>query len=255
MPGEEMIRVEGLYKSFGENHVLRGVDLVVPTGTTTVILGGSGTGKSVLMKHLIGLSEPDAGRVLIDGQDLSELSGEALTKIRGMFGMVFQGGALFDSMTVFDNVAFPLKEHRRELSEAEVKALVHDKLALFGLEGSEQKYPADISGGMRKRVGLARATILDPKIVLYDEPTTGLDPLTTDDVDSSILKAKAELGVTSVVISHDIDSAFRVADQIAFLYEGRVVVHGGKEALLASEHPFVRRFLSRWSGVEASQPA
>lgn len=242
----ETIRVEGLHKSFGDNYVLRGIDLLFPQGTTTVILGGSGSGKSVLMKHLIGLLYPDQGRVLVDGEDITQLDGQKLTALRAKFGMVFQWAALFDSMTVLDNVAFPLREHRKDLSEEEIKTRVAEKLALFDLKGVEQKFPSDLSGGMRKRVGLARAIIMDPTIVLYDEPTTGLDPITTDYVDEMIKKAKQSLGVTSVVISHDIASAFNVADYIAFLYEGNIVAYGPPSEVKNSDHPFVHRFLNTW---------
>ncbi len=238
--------MEELYKSFGDNHVLKGVDLAFPKGTTTVILGGSGSGKSVLMKHLIGLLQPDQGRVLVDGDDIAQLDGIELTSLRAKFGMVFQWAALFDSMNVLENVAFPLREHRKDLSEDEIRSRVADKLALFDLRGVEQKYPADLSGGMRKRVGLARAIIMDPTIVLYDEPTTGLDPITTDYVDEMIKQAKSSLGVTSVVISHDIASAFNVADYIAFLYGGHIVAYGSPSAVKESSHPFVHQFLSTW---------
>ncbi len=241
-----IIRAERVSKSFGDNRVLRDISLDFPTGTTTVILGGSGSGKSVLMKHLIGLLSPDEGRIVVEGDDIANLSGKALTQLRAKFGMVFQWAALFDSMTVLENVAFPLREHRKDLSEDEVRAKVAEKLALFDLRGVESKFPADLSGGMRKRVGLARAIIMDPKIVLYDEPTTGLDPITTDYVDEMIKQAKTSLGVTSVVISHDIASAFNVADRIAFLYEGEIVAYGPPEEVKASPHPFVSRFLGTW---------
>jgi phospholipid/cholesterol/gamma-HCH transport system ATP-binding protein len=243
---EVVMRTEGLHKHFGDNHVLRGVSLDFPAGTTTVILGGSGSGKTVLMKHLIGLLQPDEGRVLVDGDDIAHLEGEALNELRKKFGMVFQWAALFDSMNVGDNVAFPLREHRPDLSDAEVARIVAEKLALFGLEGIEHKFPSDLSGGMRKRVGLARAIVLDPRIVLYDEPTTGLDPITTEYVDDMILRAKDKLGVTSVVISHDIASAFNVADYIAFLYHGEIVAYGPPEEVRASDHDFVSKFLSTW---------
>lgn len=243
---EPAIRVENLSKSFGDNNVLRGITLDFPVGTTTVILGGSGSGKSVLMKHLIGLLRPDTGRVLVEGQDIGELSGEALTKFRMKFGMVFQWAALFDSMSVADNVAFPLREHRHDLSEEEIQKKVAEKLALFGLDGTQEKFPADLSGGMRKRVGLARAIVMEPRIVLYDEPTTGLDPITTSDVDDMILRAKEKLGVTSVVISHDVASAFHIADFIAFLYDGQIVAYGPPREVRASQHEFVANFLGTW---------
>ncbi|MEM7675006.1 MAG: ABC transporter ATP-binding protein [Myxococcota bacterium] len=241
-----MIKAENLHKRFGPNHVLKGIDLEFPEGTTTVILGGSGTGKSVFMKHLIGLLRPDEGRVLVENEDIAQVSGTALSRLRAKFGMVFQAAALFDSMNVLDNVAFPVREHRKDLSPSQVEDLVQEKLALFGLAGIEDKYPSDLSGGMRKRVGLARAIILDPKIVLYDEPTTGLDPITTDYVDESIIQAKEHLGVTSVVISHDISSAFNVADYVAFLHEGAIAAYGPPEAIKQSDHEAVRQFLGTW---------
>lgn len=241
-----IMRTENVHKYFGDHHVLKGISLDFPVGTTTVILGGSGSGKSVLMKHLIGLMQPDEGRVMVDGEDISTLKGRALTHLRSKFGMVFQWAALFDSMNVLDNVAFPLREHRKDLSSEEIEGMVADRLAMFGLEGVEYQFPADLSGGMRKRVGLARAIITDPKIVLYDEPTTGLDPITTDYVDESIKRAKAELKVTSVVISHDIASSFNVADYIAFLYEGNIVAYGPPDVVKSSDHKFVKQFLGTW---------
>lgn len=243
---ELIIRVVKLSKSFGDNQVLRGIDLDFPAGTTTVILGGSGSGKSVLMKHIIGLLQPDEGQVLVEGKDIATLEGEDLNVLRSKFGMVFQQAALFDSMSVGDNVAFPLREHKRELGEAAIMKSVAEKLALFGLEGIEEKYPADLSGGMRKRVGLARAIIMEPRIVLYDEPTTGLDPITTDYVDEMIKRAKEKLGVTSIVISHDIASAFNVADFIAFLYNGEIVAYGPPDTVKNSPHEFVKQFLDTW---------
>ncbi|OJH41730.1 ABC transporter ATP-binding protein [Cystobacter ferrugineus] len=243
-----MIDIRGLHKSFGPNKVLTGIDLAVPAGSTCVILGGSGSGKTVLMKHMIGLLKPDAGEVLIDGEDIVPLGAEGLERVRHKFGMVFQAAALFDSMTVYENVAFPLREHRR-LSADEESTLVRSKLELMGLPRSvEPKYPADLSGGMRKRVGLARAIVMNPKIVLYDEPTTGLDPITTDYVDEMILAAQRELGITSVVISHDVASAFNIANQIAFLSKGVILEQGTPEELLASEQPAVKIFLQTWFG-------
>ena len=241
-----MIEVIDLKKRFGEQEVLRGVDIAVAAGTTTVILGGSGQGKSVLMKHMIGLETPDSGEVRINGRNIAGLGGRALNDVRADFGMVFQNAALFDSMSVFDNVAFPLRERTR-LNKDEIASKVRDKLQLFSLDATaEKKFPAELSGGMRKRVGLARATILDPKIILYDEPTTGLDPITTDQVDEMIMHAKRMLGITSVVISHDISSAFRIADQICFLYSGRIVEAGPPELFKRSQHPEVKRFLASW---------
>lgn len=242
-----MISVQGLYKRFGNHEVLRGIDLDIPEGSTCVILGGSGSGKTVLMKHMIGLLKPERGRVIVDGEDLVPMDADELERVRRKFGMVFQAAALFDSMTVFENVAFPLREHHKTRDE-EAREIVRQKLALVGLEGVEDKYPADLSGGMRKRVGLARAIVMDPKIVLYDEPTTGLDPITTDSVDEMILDAKRELGVTSVVISHDIASAFKVADSLAFLYEGQIIANGPPQSLRDHPHPALKKFLGTWFG-------
>jgi phospholipid/cholesterol/gamma-HCH transport system ATP-binding protein len=243
-----MIEIVGLHKSFGEHQVLTGIHLSVPAGSTCVILGGSGSGKTVLMKHMIGLLKPDSGQVIIDGEDIVPMGPHELERVRHKFGMVFQAAALFDSMNVYDNVAFPLREHR-DMSEEEICKLVRAKLDLMGLpRTAEQKFPADLSGGMRKRVGLARAIVMNPKIVLYDEPTTGLDPITTDYVDEMILAAQRELGITSVVISHDIASAFNIADQIAFLSKGVILEQGPPEQLRASQHPAVKVFLQTWFG-------
>jgi phospholipid/cholesterol/gamma-HCH transport system ATP-binding protein len=243
-----MIEIVELQKSFGDVKVLTGINLTVPAGSTCVILGGSGSGKTVLMKHMIGLLTPDAGKVVIDGEDIVPMGAEAMEKVRRKFGMVFQAAALFDSMTVFENVAFPLREHTK-LSEEEIRAKVRSRLELMGLKRNvEERFPADLSGGMRKRVGLARAVVLEPKIVLYDEPTTGLDPITTDYVDEMILTAARELGVTSVVISHDISSAFNVADQIAFLSKGVILENGPPEQLRESQNPTVKNFLQTWFG-------
>jgi phospholipid/cholesterol/gamma-HCH transport system ATP-binding protein len=239
------IEIVDLHKSFAGRPVLTGINLKVPHGTTTVILGGSGSGKTVLMKHMIGLFKPDKGEVLIDGENIVPFTGQALDRVRRKFGMVFQGAALFDSMTVGENVAFPLREHTK-LSPKERAEKVHEKLSLVGLAGNENRMPAELSGGMRKRVGLARAVVLEPEIVLYDEPTTGLDPITTDNVDQMILDAKAALGVTSVVISHDIGSSFKVADQVAFLYQGQIVAVGTPSEIRKASHPQLQAFLRTW---------
>ncbi|HET9595263.1 MAG TPA: ABC transporter ATP-binding protein [Anaeromyxobacteraceae bacterium] len=243
-----MIEVRDLHKRFGDHVVLDGINLTVERGTTFVVLGGSGSGKTVLMKHVIGLLKPDSGTVFVDGIEIPKLAGRELTDARRMFGMVFQGAALFDSMTVYDNVAFPLRERRRgSISAAEVRERVVAKLKVVDLdEDVLGKYPAELSGGMRKRVALARAVVHDPKVVLYDEPTTGLDPITTAYVDDMILAAKRRLGVTSMVISHDIASAFKVADNLAVLYDGRIAAQGTPEEVRKSQHPFVQRYLSLW---------
>ncbi len=240
-----IIEVRDLHKSFAGNPVLKGIELSLTEGETTVVLGGSGSGKTVLMKHVIGLLRPDRGQILVEGEDIARLPERELSRVRRKFGMVFQAAALFDSMTVFENVAFPLREHTKA-SEKEIADTVHQKLEVVGLRNIDHKYPAELSGGMRKRVGLARAIALEPKIVLYDEPTTGLDPITTDYVDEMIIGAKAKLRVTSLVISHDIGSAFNIADQIAFLHQGRIRLHGPPDEVRRSDDPELKKFLSTW---------
>jgi phospholipid/cholesterol/gamma-HCH transport system ATP-binding protein len=244
-----MIDVQDLWKSFAGFGVLKGINLKIMEGTTTVVLGGSGSGKTVLMKHIMGLFKPDRGRVIVDGQDVSTMGRAELSVFRERMGMVFQSSALFDSMTVGDNVAFPLREHNSAgLSEAQIMEKVKEKLAVVDLHDVEQKFPAQLSGGMRKRVGLARAIIREPKIVLYDEPTTGLDPLTTESVDEMIINARQRLSVTSVVISHDIGSAFHIADRIAVINEGRIVEEGTPAEVRRTKEPFTRQFLATWFG-------
>jgi phospholipid/cholesterol/gamma-HCH transport system ATP-binding protein len=242
-----VIRVVDLWKAFGDHEVLRGISLEVPKGTTFVILGSSGSGKTVLMKHVIGLLKPDRGTVFVNDIEIGSLAGKELTEARRMFGMVFQAGALFDSMTVEENVAFPLRERQRGIKASELRARVVEKLRVVDLaESVLPLYPAELSGGMRKRVALARALIHDPPVVLYDEPTTGLDPITTEYVDDMIVQAKQRLGVTSMVISHDIASSFKVADRLAVLYDGRIAAQGTPEEVRRSEHPHVKKFLSLW---------
>ncbi|MBS2022242.1 MAG: ABC transporter ATP-binding protein [Deltaproteobacteria bacterium] len=242
-----MIDVRNLYRSFNGFQVLKGINLKMAPGTTTVVLGGSGSGKTVLMKHIMGLFKPDKGEVIVDGENVSTMSRQDLAVFRQRMGMVFQNAALFDSMTVGENVAFPLVEHS-DFTEAEIKEKVKEKLAVVDLYNVEHKFPAELSGGMRKRVGLARAIIRDPKIVLYDEPTTGLDPLTTESVDQMIIGAREKLGVTSVVISHDIGSAFHIADHIAMLHHGVIVDQGTAKDLRNSKDPHTREFLATWFG-------
>ncbi len=242
-----MIQVVDLWKSFGDHQVLKGISLEIPTGTTCVILGGSGSGKTVLMKHVIGLLKPDRGTVFVDEVEIPKLEGKELTEARRMFGMVFQQAALFDSMTVFENVAFPLRERQRHIKAADLRARVVEKLRVVDLaESVLPLYPSELSGGMKKRVALARALIHDPRVVLYDEPTTGLDPITTDYVDDMIVSTKDRLGVTSMVISHDIASSFKVADQLAVLYDGQIAAHGTPDEVRRSEHPHVKKFLALW---------
>ena len=238
-----MIRLINLNKSFRGAPVLRDLNLTLPTGQTTVIIGRSGGGKSVLLKHIIGLIQPDSGEVWIDDDELTRLREKDLYRVRKRFGMLFQEGALFDSMNVGQNVAFPILEHRR-LPWAAVEKLVAEKLELVGLPGIEEKMPSELSGGMRKRVALARAMALDPDIMLFDEPTTGLDPIMTAAIDELIINTQKRFNMTCVVISHDIQSVFRIAHRVAMLYEGRIVEEGIPEAFRNSSNEIVQEFLS-----------
>lgn len=243
MSEDVVIRIRNLCRSFDGQQVLKGVDLDIPRGKATVIIGRSGIGKSVLLKHIIGLLRPDQGEIWIDGQEITRLSGDEMDRVRRKFGMLFQNAALFDSMSVADNVAFPLRERTR-LGRAEIVEKVREKLRLVGLEGAEHKMPSELSGGMRKRVGLARAIALDPPIILYDEPTTGLDPILCDTIDRLIVRMQKELDVTSVVISHDIAGAFKIGDCIAMLHEGRIQGCRTAEEMRESEDPVVRQFIT-----------
>ncbi len=246
------IQVRGLQKSFGPHVVLRGLDLDIERGKTNIIIGGSGQGKSVFMKHMMGLLQPDQGTILVDGENIVGLNDVELGRIRRKFGMVFQYAALFDSMNVVENIAFPLVE-RYSLPKAEIMARVRDllqRLDLTQMTGIEAKFPAELSCGMRKRVGLARALIDRPQILLYDEPTTGLDPIATKNVDEMIRRTADDFGVTSVVISHDMASTFRIADRVAMLYEGRIVQSGTREELLANPHAALREFVEPSGAVQ-----
>jgi phospholipid/cholesterol/gamma-HCH transport system ATP-binding protein len=237
-----MIKVEGLTKSFGRQAVLRELSLEVATGTITIVIGRSGGGKSVFLKHLIGLIRPDAGRILVDGVDISRLRGRALDEIRRTYGVVFQGGALFDSMSCFDNVAFPLREKLRT-PPAERTKRVEAALAQVGLEGVGPKYPAEISGGMRKRVAIARALVTEPEIVFFDEPTTGLDPVLVNTIHHLILDLHRRFRFTAVVVSHEIPEIFEIADSVAMLHEGRIVEVGSPSVVQSSTNPIVQRFI------------
>ncbi len=248
-----ILEVVNLHKAFGPKAVLRGIDLTIETGLTTVIIGGSGSGKSVLLKHLIGLLEPDEGDVLFYGQAVRTMEAQELIKMRAKFGMLFQQGALFDSMSVLDNVAFPLREHRRGMAADEVRRLVTESLNTLDLYDVEHLFPAELSGGMKKRVGLARATILLPEIILYDEPTTGLDPIMITQVDDMIAATQRRLKVTSVVISHDMSSTFRIGQRIAMLHEGKIICYGTPDEVRRSEDPVVQRFITV-SGTGPLQP-
>ena len=237
-----MIKVEGLRKSFGGNAVLRGLDLEVPTGAITVIIGRSGGGKSVFLRHLIGLIRPDAGRILVDGVDVAQLGGRPLDDVRRRYGVVFQGGALFDSMSVYDNVAFPLRE-KTGLRTAEINQKVDEKLAQVGLEGMGAKNPAEISGGMRKRVAIARALVTEPEIVFFDEPTTGLDPILVNTIHHLIVELHRKFRFTAIVVSHEIPEIFQIADRVAMLHDGVIVDSGTPGAIQASPNPIVQHFI------------
>ncbi len=237
-----IVSIRGLRKSFDDNAVLKGVDLEVEEGGITVVIGPSGCGKSVLVKHVIGLLKPDSGTIEIDGQEITQLPERQMTAVRRKFGMLFQQSALFDSMSVLDNVTFPLVEHTH-LNQREMRDLAIQRLQQLGLTDVEEKFPSELSGGMRKRVGLARATILDPRIVIYDEPMTGLDPIMCENVEEMILTARQELKITSLVVSHDMASTFRMADKVAMLFNGRVEVQGTSEEVRSSRNETVRRFI------------
>jgi len=237
-----MIKIEGLWKSFGDNEVLRGLDLEIRDGETIVIIGQSGCGKSVLLKHLCSLLKSDRGRVLVDGTDIVPLGEEELTPIRKQFGFLFQGAALFDSMTLYDNVAFPLREERRV--ESEVQKRVEEALKIVDLLEAQDKKPAELSGGMRKRAGLARAVVANPKYVLYDEPTTGLDPIRADNINEMVLRLHDKLHVTGVAVTHDMVSAYKIADRIAMLHEGRIHMVGTPKEIQATQDPIVKQFIT-----------
>lgn len=232
----------GLWKTFAGKPVLRGLDLEVRSGETLAILGSSGSGKSVLLKHMNGLLSPERGSVQVEGREIAYLSEAELAPLRRHVGMVFQMAALFDSMTVFDNVAFPMR-YWRTVPEAEISVRVRELLEVVGLGGTEGLYPAELSGGMRKRAGLARALALEPRILLYDEPTAGLDPVVAQKINLLIRDLQRRFGLTSVVVTHDLHSAFVVADRIAFLQEGRIVFVGDPDEVRASREPRLREFL------------
>lgn len=236
-----MIRLDGVVKRFGARTVLDGVSFAVPEGRTLALLGRSGTGKSVILKHIVGLLRADAGTVTVDGHDVAALDDDGLAALRREIGYVFQFAALFDSMTCEENLRLALA--RRGLDEAEIAERIAAALATVGLPDVGPRYPAELSGGMRKRVGIARAVVIRPRYILWDEPTTGLDPVTTATMDLLMQRVRAELGVTAVVVTHDLRSAFAVADEIAFLHEGRIRAHASVTAFKASEDPIVRQFL------------
>ncbi|MBI4542121.1 MAG: ABC transporter ATP-binding protein [Gemmatimonadetes bacterium] len=249
-----MILFEDLHKAFGPKRVLDGFTLAVRDGETMVVIGYSGTGKSVAIKHVVGLLEPDAGRVAVDGQVVSELDRAQLTGLRSRIGFVFQFAALFDSMTIFDNVAFGLRR-RRDLAESEIEDRVREALALVDLAGTEAGMPSELSGGMRKRVGLARAIAVRPTYMLYDEPTTGLDPVTSAVIDELMIRTREALGVTSIVITHDMRSAYSVGDRIAMLYQGRIRQVGTVAEIRDTADPVVKSFIEGRPDRSASEAA
>lgn len=238
-----MIEIKSLHKSFNGKKILNGVNLSIESGETTVIIGRSGCGKSVLLKHIIGLMKPDSGEIMIDGVDITGLKGGELEGLRLSFGMLFQGSALFDSLTVEENVGFNLIEHTKKDMDF-IKRRAKECLAMVGLEGIESLSPAQLSGGMKKRVGLARAICMSPKIVLYDEPTTGLDPIMADGINNLIRELQKKIKVTSVVVTHDMVSAYKIGDKIAMLYDGYIIESGSPDEIKDTANPIVRQFIT-----------
>ena len=238
-----MIQLEGVSKRLGTKQVLEDLHLELPTGLTTVILGRSGSGKSVLLKHIIGLMHPDEGRIVVDGEDIAHLDEAELNRVRRRFGMLFQGAALFDSLTVGENIALPMREHLR-IGDDEIHRRVAERLSWVGLQGVEDMKPASLSGGMKKRVGLARAVAIDPTYILYDEPTTGLDPIMSDVINNLIRSIQQRMNVTSVVVTHDLHSAWKVGDRVALLHEGRMQFNGTPAEAEVSNDMLVRQFIA-----------
>lgn len=250
-PGDEAIRLEGVTKRFGDQTVLHEVDLSFRHGQTTVVLGRSGCGKSVLLKTIIGILKPDAGKVIVFGQNLADLPAQELEAVRLNFGMLFQGSALFDSMDVDNNVGFLLYEHT-SMSRKEIQEVVRKKLAQVGLTGDIAKMPDELSGGMKKRVALARAIAMDPHVILYDEPTTGLDPVSADTINDLILRIQKKFQATSIVVTHDMASANKVADRMVMLYEGRIIIDDTPEGVRKSDDPRVQSFIRGDASLETA---
>jgi phospholipid/cholesterol/gamma-HCH transport system ATP-binding protein len=241
-PDEATIRIRDVHKSFGKTHVLRGVNLEVKCGETMVVIGGSGTGKSVLLKCIIGLLHHDRGEIRVDGQEVSHMKEKDWNQLLRKFGMVFQRDALFDSVTIWENVGFGLRQHTT-LTDDEIKGIAVEKLKLVGLQNIEDRMPAELSGGMRKRVSLARAIAMEPSIILYDEPTTGLDPVMANVINELMVRMREKLEVTSIVITHDMESAYHIADQIAMLYKGEIIQVGTPEEIRNTPNEIVRQFI------------
>jgi phospholipid/cholesterol/gamma-HCH transport system ATP-binding protein len=244
-----VIRLVGVEKALGGQPVLDGVDLAIPRGKVTTIIGKSGSGKSVLLKHIIGLMRPDRGQVLVEGTDIAHLGPRELNEVRKKFAMLFQGAALFDSLSVFDNVAFPLRE-KTKLKEPEIERKVLDMLEQVGLTGMGHKFPAELSGGMRKRAGLARALVMGPEIILFDEPTTGLDPLLARTIHDLIIETQRRFGFTAVMVSHEIPEIFGISDYVAMLLDGKIVEMAPPEQFQRTQNPAVREFINVGGGTE-----
>lgn len=242
MKDNPIISIRKLSKQFQGQPVLRGLDLDIGHGETLVVMGRSGCGKSVLLKHITGLIKPDSGEIFFEDEDITRFSRKKLFQMRMHFGMLFQSSALFDSMSVGENVGLPLRKHTA-MSEDEIREIVSGKLRLVGLEGIQDKYPAELSGGMKKRVGLARAVVMDPQVVLYDEPTTGLDPIMSDVINNLIRDLQQELDITSVVVTHDIGSAYKVADHLAMMYDGKIIFEGTPDEVRDTGDDHVRQFV------------
>jgi phospholipid/cholesterol/gamma-HCH transport system ATP-binding protein len=240
---DPIIEFRGVYKSFGDEPVLKGVNLKIERGKTTVVLGESGSGKSVLLKHMVMLLRPERGRIFFEGQMLNRLPERKLAPVRTNFGFLFQSGALFDSMTAGENVAFPLMEHTN-YDKDKIEQIVHEKLRMVGLEDFASRMPGQLSGGQKKRIALARAIVMEPKVILYDEPTTGLDPIRADVINELILKLQQQLKVTSIVVTHDMKSAFKVGDRLLMLYDGNFIFDGTSEQMQQSEDKRVQRFIA-----------
>jgi phospholipid/cholesterol/gamma-HCH transport system ATP-binding protein len=250
---EQAINVIGLITHYGDREILKNISISVPKGSTTVVLGGSGCGKSTLLKHLIGLLRPTRGQILINGKDITQMNQEKMNEVRKKMGVLFQGSALLNSMTVGDNVALPMREHTK-LKESTIQIMVRMKLDLVGLSGFEDFYPSQLSGGMKKRAGLARALALDPELLFFDEPSAGLDPVTAAGLDDMIVKLKSVFKMTIVVVTHELASVFTIADYVIMLDMGEVIFSGTIAELRASEHPRIRMFLERKPETEAYSP-